>query len=91
MEGIITKVLPLESGVSEHGEWKSREAIIEETGVEHPESIGVRLRGDLAESPLLQEGRRVKASISHYARSYTDRNGKERVSTDIKCWGLEAC
>lgn len=90
MEGIIIKVLPLESGVSETGtEWKSREIIIEETGVEFPESVGCRLRGELAESPLLVVNNRVRASISHKARTFTDKNGKERVTTDLKCWALE--
>lgn len=88
--GIILKVMDLECGTTSDGkEWKSRDVVIEDDSREYPESVAVRMKGQNAENFDIPVGLRVRASIACYARSYTDRNGKERASTDLNCWRVE--
>ena len=44
----VKKIMPLQSGVSERGEWKSREVILEEIDerIQYPNQYLVRFTGD---------------------------------------------
>ena len=89
--GKITAVSPLQSGVSQNGEWKSLDFVIEEVDKQYPESLVCKARGELAEKIAAAEGlvgSICKAYIGFKVRTYT-KDGIRHSITDINCWKLE--
>ena len=90
--GKITAVSPLQSGVSQNGEWKSLDFVIEEVDKQYPESLVCKARGELAEKIAAASGlvgSTAKAYIGFKARTYT-KDGIRHSITDITCWKLES-
>lgn len=83
--GIVKKILPLQEGVSKNGnKWRKQEAVIEETGVQYPQSVVVTQMGDTIDQQRLVEGRRVTVYLSIKTNEY---NG--RWFNSINCWKID--
>lgn len=83
--GIVKRVLPQTSGVSQRGtEWRKQDAVLEETDVQYPQSIVVTQMNDTIDQQRLIEGRRVKAHLSIRTNEY---NG--RWFNSVSCWKVD--
>ena len=87
----VLELLALQEGVGEHGEWKSREAIVEEAAcVQYPDRYLVTFRGEKVD--LLNGvnvGDTVKLAWSAYVRKFTTKNGTEVRQQQLNVWKLE--
>ena len=83
--GIVKQILPIQEGVSKNGnQWRKLEAIIEETGVQYPQSIVVTQLGDTIDQQRLVKGRKVTAYLGFKANEY---NG--RWFNSVNCWKVD--
>ena len=87
----ITEVLPLESGVSQHGnEWKSREFVVEEqANVQYPHPLVMRLSGEKVK--LLEDfavGSIVVLGYNSRVRSFQSKAGKTMHVQENNCWRI---
>ena len=81
--GKITKILPLQSGVSKAGnEWKKQDIIIQ-TAESYPKTVCITLWGNTIDDKLKQEDS-IKASIDIESREF---NGK--WYTTVKAWKID--
>lgn len=79
-----------EEGVSASGNsWRRITAIFETLG-EYPKTIAFVAMNNACELVTqLQQGKTYVVSYDLQSRAYTDRNGRERWSTDAKAWGFK--
>ena len=83
INGIVYKILPVQSGTSARGEWQKREIIIEQPD-EFSRKVCVTFFGDkAAEAANLREGDKVSISINIESREY---NG--RWYTNVNAWRI---
>lgn len=86
----VIQLLPLQQGVSERGEWKSQEVILEECqNVRFPDRFLVRFPGEM--TPLLaglKVGDVVVASWSAYVREFTTKDGRKIYSQVNSGWQI---
>ena len=88
----VKKILPLQTGVSERGEWKSREVILEENDerIQYPNQYLVRFTADrvnLVDS--IKEGDTVSCQWSSRVREYKTRDGREMAAQELNGWGVK--
>ncbi len=87
INGTITHVLPIESGVGKNGEWKRQDFVVKTQG-QYSRTIAINLSGkslDFAEkSGLLSVGMAVNCHINVESREY---NG--RWYTQVTAWKIE--
>lgn len=91
VEGIVTKVLPLQSGTSKSGNaWKKLEFVVT-TQEQYSKNVCLSVMNDKVDqfSPLLKENAQVQVSFDAESRSFTDRNGVERYSTELRAYKIE--
>lgn len=79
-----------EEGVSASGNsWRRITAIFEIMG-EYPKTIAfVAMNNSCELVTQLQQGKTYVVSYDLQSRAYTDRNGRERWSTDAKAWAFK--
>ncbi|MBE6209336.1 MAG: DUF3127 domain-containing protein [Rikenellaceae bacterium] len=83
INGLVYKILPVQSGTSARGEWQKREIIIEQPD-EFNRKVCVTFFGDkAAEAANLREGDKVSISINIESREY---NG--RWYTNVNAWRI---
>ena len=83
INGLVYKILPVQSGTSARGEWQKREIIIEQPD-EFNRKVCVTFFGDkAAEAASLREGDKVSISINIESREY---NG--RWYTNVNAWRI---
>ena len=83
--GRIVKILPMQSGVSQRGEWKKQEFVIE-TNEQYPKKICISGWAERVDQiQQLSEGAEVRVSINIESREYN-----ERWYTDVRAWKIEA-
>ena len=87
----VKKIMPLQTGVSERGEWKSREVILEEIDerIQYPNQYLVRFTGDrVAQVDSIKEGDVVSCQWSCRVREFTTRDGRCMASQENNGWGV---
>lgn len=87
----VIEILELQSGVSERGEWKSQEVVLEaEQNVMYPDRYLVTLRGDRTEQLReISVGDRVTAVWTASVRDWMTRDGRKAHSQVLTCWKIE--
>ena len=88
----VKKILPLQTGVSERGEWKSREVILEENeeSIECPKQYLVRFTADrVNQVDSIKEGDTVSCHWSSRVREYKTRDGREMAAQELNGWGVK--
>ena len=87
----VKKIMPLQTGVSERGEWRSREVILEEIDekVQYPNQYLVRFTGDrVSQVDAINEGDTVSAHWSSRVREFRTRDGRETATQENNGWGV---
>ena len=84
LNGLLTKLLPLQSGTGNKGEWKKQDIIVETFG-ENSKKICVSIWGNLINQSQLEIGNAVEIDFTIESREY---NGK--WYTDIKALKIYA-
>ena len=80
--GKITKLLPLQTGMSKNGQWRKQDIIIETEG-QYPKKVCVSIWGDKINESQLVIGNHLDISFELESREF---NGK--WYTDVKAWKL---
>lgn len=81
--GLVSQVLPLESGESKSGNaWKKQTFILETSG-EYPKKIPIQLWGEAVDKHPVEVGQSITASINIEGREF---NGRWYV--DIRAWNI---
>lgn len=87
----VLALLPMQSGTSERGEWKSQEVIVESTEqVQYPESFILRLSGDKVDQLKdIRVGDVVEAFWASNVRKYTRKDGQgDAYTQENRCWKI---
>jgi hypothetical protein len=83
--GKIVQILPMQSGVSQRGEWKKQEFIVE-TSEQYPKKICISGWAERVDQiQQLAVGAEVRVSINLESREFN-----ERWYTDVRAWKIEA-
>lgn len=89
----VKKILPLQTGVSERGEWKSREVILEEIDeiIQYPNQYLVRFTGDRVNMvDSINEGDIVSCHWSSRVREYRTKDGRDMAAQENNGWGVKS-
>lgn len=89
----VKKLMPLQTGVSERGEWKSREVILEEIDerVQYPNQYLVRFTGDrVNQLDSIKVGDRVSCQWSSRVREFCTKDGRAMASQENNGWGVRS-
>lgn len=82
--GKVIKVMPVQSGVSQRGEWKKQEFVIE-TIEQYPKKICISGWAErVDEIQHLEAGTQIKVAINLESREFN-----ERWYTDVRAWKIE--
>ena len=87
----VKKMMPLQTGVSERGEWKSREVVLEEIDerIQYPNQYVVRFSGDrVNQLDSIKEGDTVTCHWSSRVREFHTRDGREVAVQENNGWGV---
>ena len=88
----VISMLAPQSGVSERGEWRSQEIILEEVAnVQYPDQYLVTFRGDKVDMLKgIKAGDTVTAHWSAYVRSYKSKDGlRDMHAQQLNGWKIE--
>ena len=88
----VKKILPLQTGVSERGEWKSREVVLEEIDerIQYPNQYVVRFTGDrVNQLDSIKEGDTVTCHWSSRVREFKTRDGRDVAVQENNGWGVK--
>lgn len=88
----VKKLMPLQTGVSERGEWKSREVILEEIDerIQYPNQFLVRFTGDrVIQLDGIKEGDTVSCQWSSRVREFVTKDGRNMASQENNGWGVK--
>jgi len=84
LTGIITNILPIQSGTGKTGnEWKKQEIIIQ-TEEQYPKTICITLWNNTIDSKIKQDDK-IKASVDIESREY-----QGKWYTTVKAWKIES-
>ena len=82
--GKVIKILPAQSGVSQRGEWKKQEFVIE-TIEQYPKKICISAWAERVDDiQNLEPGTQLKVAVNIESREYN-----ERWYTDVRAWKIE--
>lgn len=86
----VITILPMQSGTSERGNWRSQELIIESTEqVQYPERFLLHLSGTAVDQMNgIKEGDIVEALWAGNVRSFTRKDGTVAYMQENRCWKL---
>ena len=82
INGKITDVLPLQTGISKNGQWRKLDIILETIG-QYPKKVCVSIWGDKINEKQLVIGNSLDISFELESRDF---NGK--WYTDVKAWKI---
>ena len=88
----VKKILPLQTGVSERGEWKSREVILEENDdrIQYPNQYLVKSTGDrVNQVDSIKVGDIVSCQWSSKVREFQAKNGRSMAIQENNGWGVK--
>ena len=88
----VKKVLPMQSGVSDRGEWKSQDIVVEELtpDVQYPNQYLLRLSGNNVNMLNgIAEGSKVEAMWYSRVREYKTKDGRTMLAQEHRCWKVE--
>ena len=88
----VKKILPLQTGVSERGEWKSREVILEENDdrIQYPNQYLVKFTGDrVNQVDSIKVGDIVSCQWSSKVREFQAKNGRSMAIQENNRWGVK--
>ena len=88
----VKKIMPLQTGVSERGEWKSREVVLEEIDerIQYPNQYVVRFTGDrVNQLDSIKEGDTVTCHWSSRVREFKTRDGRDVAVQENNGWGVK--
>ena len=88
LQGRVIAATEARSGQSARGDWKAQDFVIE-THESYPHKMVFSVFGEDRLSRFnIQVGQEIHVFFDIDARSYTDRNGKERWATDIRAYDV---
>ena len=88
----VKRIMPLQTGVSERGEWKSREVVLEENDerIQYPNQYVVRFTGDrVNQLDSIKEGDTVTCHWSSRVREFKTRDGRAVAVQENNGWGVK--
>ena len=88
----VKRIMPLQTGVSERGEWKSREVVLEEIDerIQYPNQYVVRFTGDrVNQLDSIKEGDTVTCHWSSRVREFKTRDGRDVAVQENNGWGVK--
>lgn len=88
----VKRIMPLQTGVSERGEWKSREVVLEEIDerIQYPNQYVVRFTGDrVNQLDSIKEGDTVTCHWSSRVREFKTRDGRDMAVQENNGWGVK--
>lgn len=88
----VKKVLAMQSGVSDRGEWKSQDFVAEEVApdVQYPNQYLLRLSGNNVDMLNgIGEGCKVKLQWYSRVREYKTKEGRTMLTQEHRCWKVE--
>ena len=88
----VKKILPLQTGVSERGEWKSREVILEEVDerIQYPNQYLVKFTGDrVNQVDSIKVGDIVSCQWSSKVREFQAKNARSMAIQENNGWGVK--
>ena len=89
----VKKILPQQTGVSERGEWKSREVILEENDdrIQYPNQYLVKFTGDrVNQVDSIKVGDIVSCQWSSKVREFQAKNGRSMAIQENNGWGVKS-
>ena len=88
----VVQLLDVQSGTSQHGDWKSQEVILEEMqDVQYPDRYLIRFSGSkLEQLAEVKEGDIVTASWTANVRSFETKDGRKAYAQSLNGWKVEA-
>ena len=85
VKGVVTTVLPVQTGEGKNGTWKKQDYVIEyDQSSQYPRKMLFNLWGDKIDQYNIQEGQTVRVSFDIDCREY---NG--RWYNDIRAWKVD--
>lgn len=89
----VVQLLDIQSGTSQHGDWKSQEVILEEMqDVQYPDRYLIRFSGSkLEQLEGIKEGDIVTASWTANVRSFDTKDGRKAYAQSLNGWKIEVC
>ena len=88
----VKRIMPLQTGVSERGEWKSREVVLEEIDerIQYPNQYVVRFTGDrVNQLDSIKEGDTVTCHWSSRVREFKTRDVRDVAVQENNGWGVK--
>ena len=88
----VKRIMPLQTGVTERGEWKSREVVLEEIDerIQYPNQYVVRFTGDrVNQLDSIKEGDTVTCHWSSRVREFKTRDGRDVAVQENNGWGVK--
>ena len=88
----VKRIMPLQTGVSERGEWKSREVVLEEIDerIQYPNQYVVRFTGErVNQLDSIKEGDTVTCHWSSRVREFKTRDGRDVAVQENNGWGVK--
>ena len=85
VKGVVTTVLPVQTGEGRNGAWKKQDYVIEyDQSSQYPRKMMFNLWGDKVDQYNIQAGQTIKVSFDIDCREY---NG--RWYNDIRAWKID--
>ena len=85
VKGVVTTVIPVQTGEGKNGMWKKQDYVIEyDQSSQYPRKMMFNLWGDKIDQYNIQEGQTLRVSFDIDCREY---NG--RWYNDIRAWKIE--
>lgn len=87
----VIKVLPMQQGTTERGQWRSQEIVVEaQQNVQYPDRYLLHFSGagvDMLSD--IREGMQVTALWSANVREWKTKEGRLVCSQEMRCWKIE--
>lgn len=85
LTGIIKEVCALRTiDKSDGDKIVTRQVVIEEVGVDYPQSVAVEMQGERAEHFELEKGDMVEVTVNVRTWKYMDKNGNEQWGNSFR-------
>lgn len=87
----VIKVLQMQQGTSERGQWKSQDIVVEaQQNVQYPDRYVLHFSGQAVDQLAgIREGMVVTAQWAASVREWKTKDGREMYSQEMKCWKIE--
>ena len=87
----VIKVLPMQQGTSEKGQWRSQDIVVEaQQNVQYPDRYVLHFSGAAVDMLAgIGEGMTVTAQWAASVRGWKTKDGREVYSQEMRCWKIE--